>query len=168
MGRMPGARLPRAVPPPAAAGHTAYIRHRLRPEVNREPKVRDLVSVRAGRVYDPPREADGIRVLVDRLWPRGMTKAKAAVDEWCKDVAPSTELRHWYGHEPQRSAEFTSRYRDELSQGEPAEALAHLREISADHAVTLLTATKDPAISHLGVLLDLLGDPAGSVRSPQG
>jgi len=129
--------------------------------------------VLVGRVYDPPTEADGIRVLVDRLWPRGMTKDRAALDEWCKDVAPSHELRRWYGHDPERTAEFARRYCEELAGGEQSVALAHLREISTDHTVTLLTSTKDPVLSHLNVLIDLLsGDhasknPTGSGVSPR-
>lgn len=127
------------------------------------------MSVRTGRVYDRPEETDGIRVLVDRLWPRGMTKARAALDEWCKQVAPTTQLRRWYGHDPGRFAEFARRYRSELGQGEQAEALAHLREISTDHIVTLLTASKDPTLSEVAVLTDLLGsDPTGGGSSPRG
>ena len=127
------------------------------------------MSVRTGRVYDRPEETDGIRVLVDRLWPRGMTKARAALDEWCKQVAPTTQLRRWYGHDPGRFAEFARRYRSELGQGEQAEALAHLREISTDHTVTLLTASKDPTLSEVAVLTDLLGsDPTGGGSSPRG
>lgn len=67
-------------------------------------------DVRVRRVYEEAEEDDGVRVLVDRIWPRGMTKAKAALDEWCKHVAPSTELRKWYSHDPAKFAEFTKRY----------------------------------------------------------
>ena len=119
------------------------------------------MSVRPGRIYDRPDAADGIRVLVDRLWPRGMSTARAELDEWCKQVAPTTELRRWYGHDPERFAEFGRRYRDELGRGEQCEALAHLREISTDHIVTLLTASKDPALSEVAILTDLLdNDPS--------
>ena len=124
------------------------------------------MSVRPGRVYDPPEETDGIRVLVDRLWPRGMSKTKAALDEWCKQVAPTTELRRWYGHDPGRFAEFSRRYRNELGHGEQSGALAHLREISTNHTVTLLTASKDPRLSEVAILIDLLGsDPTGGGSS---
>ena len=127
------------------------------------------MSVRPGRIYDPPQEADGIRVLVDRLWPRGMSKARAALDEWCKQVAPTTELRRWYAHDPGRFAEFACRYRDELGQGEQSVALAHLRQISTGHTVTLLTASKDPTLSEVAVLTDLLGSGGtGGVTSPRG
>ena len=124
--------------------------------MNDEPEAGGPMSVRPGRVYDPPQEADGIRVLVDRLWPRGMSKAKAALDEWCKQVAPTTELRRWYGHDPDRFGEFARRYRYELGEGEQSVALAHLREISTGHMVTLLTATKDPSGSEVAILIDLL------------
>ena len=127
------------------------------------------MSVRPGRVYDPPRETDGIRVLVDRLWPRGMSKTKAALDEWCKQVAPTTELRRWYGHDPGRFAEFARRYLTELGQGEQSVALAHLREISTNCTVTLLTASQDPTLSEVAVLTDLLGSGGtGGVTSPRG
>ena len=72
-------------------------------------------QLNVARVYDPRRPSDGTRVLVDRLWPRGLTKAAAALDEWCKDVAPSAALRTWYNHDPQRFAEFARRYRAELA-----------------------------------------------------
>jgi len=113
-------------------------------------------NVRVGRVYDEPTPHDGTRVLVDRLWPRGMTKDKARLDEWCKQIAPSTELRTWYAHDPQRFAEFGRRYRAELAQPERAAALGHLRTLAATGALTLLTATKQAEISEAAVLADLL------------
>ncbi len=82
-----------------------------------------------------------------------MTKAKAALDEWCKDVAPSTELRKWYNHDP---AKFAHRYRAELEQPDRGHALQHLRDLAADRRLTLLTATKDPDISEAAVLADIL------------
>ena len=112
--------------------------------------------VRIGRVYDEPTDQDGMRVLVDRLWPRGLSKTRAALDEWCKQVAPSTELRRWYGHAPERFAEFGRRYRAELEAGEQAAALDHLRAIARDHDLMLLTASKDVAISEAAVLVELL------------
>jgi uncharacterized protein YeaO (DUF488 family) len=117
-------------------------------------------NVRVRRVYDEPEADDGTRVLVDRIWPRGMTKARAALDEWCKDVAPSTELRKWYGHDPARFEEFTRRYRLELADPERAGALAHLRALAAAGPVTLLTATKEPAISEASVLASVLASSA--------
>ncbi len=113
-------------------------------------------QVRVRRVYDPPEPDDGTRVLVDRIWPRGMTKAKAGLDEWCKQVGPSTELRKWYGHEPARFEEFVRRYHAELKEPERSEALAHLRELAKDKTLTLLTATRQPEISEAEVLAEML------------
>ncbi len=114
-------------------------------------------NVRVRRIYEPVLPDDGTRVLVDRIWPRGVSKARAQLDEWCKDVAPSTELRKWYGHDPALFAEFTRRYREELRMPGPAAALAHLGELANDGTLTLLTGTRDPAISEAEVLADLLG-----------
>jgi uncharacterized protein YeaO (DUF488 family) len=108
------------------------------------------------RVYDQPEAEDGVRVLVDRIWPRGMTKARAALDEWCKDVAPSTELRKWYDHDPAKFEEFAHRYGAELSQADRGQALQHLRNLAAGRRVTLLTGTKDPDISEAAVLAAIL------------
>lgn len=113
--------------------------------------------VRVGRVYDGRTEEDGVRVLVDRLWPRGLTKANADVDQWRKDLAPTTALRKWYAHDPERFAEFRRRYRDELAAGPQAEELAQLADLVAtSRSVTLLTAVRDPATSEAAVLADLL------------
>jgi uncharacterized protein YeaO (DUF488 family) len=117
-------------------------------------------KVRVRRVYEDPDRDDGARVLVDRIWPRGMTKARAALDEWCKDVAPSHELRTWYGHQPDRFEEFARRYRLELEDPPRARALAHLRDLARDRPVTLLTATREPAISEAAVLAPLLAGSA--------
>jgi uncharacterized protein YeaO (DUF488 family) len=113
-------------------------------------------AIKLVRVYDQPGADDGVRVLVDRVWPRGLSKERAHVDEWLKQVAPSTGLRRWYGHDPDLFAEFQQRYRDELSGPEPAGALQHLRELAQHNTVTLVTATKDIGISQAAVLADLL------------
>lgn len=113
-------------------------------------------SVHVRRIYEAPEQADGARVLVDRIWPRGMTKEKAHLDEWCKQVAPSTELRKWYGHVPERFDEFSRRYRAELEDPEHAEAMDHLRDLAKERTLTLLTATKQPEISEAEVLAELL------------
>jgi uncharacterized protein YeaO (DUF488 family) len=84
-------------------------------------------DVRVRRVYDEPDPDDGTRVLVDRVWPRGLTKDKARLDQWCKRVAPSTQLRKWYSHDPERFEEFDRRYGEELNDAERAPALEHLR-----------------------------------------
>jgi uncharacterized protein YeaO (DUF488 family) len=113
-------------------------------------------QVRVRRVYEAPAQDDGTRVLVDRIWPRGLAKAKADLDEWCKHVAPSTELRKWYGHDPARFAEFTRRYHAELKAPERSQALDHLRELAKDRTLTLLTATRQPEISEAEVLAQML------------
>ena len=114
--------------------------------------------VRVGRVYDPPSATDGVRVLVDRLWPRGLSRAKAGLDEWCKQVAPSTELRKWYSHDPRRFTEFRLRYQRELDGPDQAAALTHLKELASGTTLTLLTASKDVAISEATVLAKLIDD----------
>jgi uncharacterized protein YeaO (DUF488 family) len=108
------------------------------------------------RVYEERALGDGTRVLVDRLWPRGMTKARADLDAWCKEVAPSTELRTWYRGQPDRFEEFSHRYQAELARPEQAAALAHLRELAARGTLTLLTATGRPELSKAAVLAHLL------------
>lgn len=113
--------------------------------------------VRVGRPYDERASGDGYRVLVDRLWPRGLSKERADLDEWCKDVAPSTELRRWYAHDRERFDEFTRRYRIELADTERATALEHLRALLRRGNLMLLTATIDPDISEAAVLADELG-----------
>ena len=118
---------------------------------------RSTVHVR--RVYDEPRADDGTRVLVDRLWPRGMSKARARLDEWCRTVAPSPELRPWYHHEPERFDEFTRRYLDELATPERTAALVHLHDLANHGSLTLLTATKSVALSEAAVLATLLTAP---------
>ena len=116
-------------------------------------------TVQVRRVYDEPHTDDGTRVLVDRLWPRGMSKARARLDEWCRTVAPSTELRTWYHHEPERFDEFTRRYLDELATPERTAALTHLRDLANHGSLTLLTATKSTALSEAAVLATLLTAP---------
>jgi uncharacterized protein YeaO (DUF488 family) len=114
-------------------------------------------KVQVRRVYEEPERGDGTRVLVDRIWPRGLTKARAALDEWCKDVAPSAELRKWYSHDPDRFEDFGRRYQAELQDPQRAEALAHLRGLAKGRRqLTLLTATREPEISEAAVLADLL------------
>ena len=113
-------------------------------------------GIRARRVYDPQEPGDGTRVLVDRLWPRGLRKDAAHLDEWAKDVAPSNELRSWYGHDPAKFGEFCRRYTQELEQGAPRAALEHLATLATSGPVTLLTATRDIDHSQAAVLAGLL------------
>lgn len=112
--------------------------------------------VQVRRAYDAPESSDGKRVLVDRLWPRGLSKEKAGLDEWCKQVSPSTELRKWYAHDPDKFTEFADRYRAELDDDEHAEALDELRGYAAAGTLTLLTAAKRSDISEATVLAELL------------
>ncbi|MFD6324873.1 DUF488 domain-containing protein [Streptomyces sp. NPDC058442] len=116
------------------------------------------MSVRVRRVYEPPEPDDGVRVLVDRLWPRGLAKDMARVDEWPKGLTPSTELRRWYHMDERPYEEFRGRYEAELSTPEAAELLHHVRELAAKGRVTLLTAAREPATSHAEVLARLLDD----------
>lgn len=111
-------------------------------------------DVRIKRVYEDPAPDDGHRILVDRVWPRGLTKADAAVDEWDKEAGPSTQLRRWFGHVPERFEEFAKRYRAEP---DGSEALDHLRERCREHAVvTLVYGAKDTEHHQAVVLRALL------------
>ena len=110
----------------------------------------------AKRIYDDPSPSDGVRILVDRVWPRGVSKQRAHIDEWLKAVAPSTELRSWYRHDPALFDEFVSRYQAELAEPEQASALAHLKALAKQSRVTLLTATRDLELSQAAVLAKLL------------
>lgn len=125
-----------------------------RPGVTSQPPTRGREAIVVHRIYDPDDEP-GYRVLVDRLWPRGLAKGDAALDEWLKDVAPSTDLRRWYGHEPSRFAEFRKRYRDELEQP-PASDAAHYLLGLQQRRLVLLTATRDIERSGALVLCDRL------------
>jgi uncharacterized protein YeaO (DUF488 family) len=113
-------------------------------------------DIRIRRVYDDASPGDGTRVLVDRIWPRGLRKDAAQLDEWAKGIAPSTELRKWYGHDPAKFDEFRRRYTAELAASGPQEALGRLRAQASDGPVTLLTATKDLGLSQAAVLAGLL------------
>ena len=117
--------------------------------------------VRIKRVYAPPAPEDGYRVLVDRLWPRGLGKEAAAVDLWLKEIAPSTGLRKWFGHDLERWPDFAQRYRKELKSPERAAALERLRAVGRERqTVTLLFGARDEALTHATLLRDLLDRPA--------
>jgi len=122
-------------------------------------------DIRVRRVYDEPSPEDGARVLVDRIWPRGMRKDAARLDEWANDVAPSAELRTWYQHDPAKFDDFRRRYTAELTEPGVREALNRIRTLAADRPVTLLTATKDLDLSQAAVLAGLLRDPGSASRS---
>lgn len=111
------------------------------------------------RIYERPTRSDGVRVLVDRMWPRGLGKEAAHLDEWLRDVAPSAGLRRWYGHDPERFAEFRRRYLAELREAPGRQAARHLRAIAHAHDLTLLTATRDLEHSQAAVLANWLAEP---------
>ena len=108
------------------------------------------------RVYEPPSKTDGTRILIDRLWPRGLSKDKAHVDLWLKAIAPSTELRRWFGHDPKKWTEFQNRYRAELEGN--AEAVAELKAALADGPATLVYGARDEAHNDAVVLADYLAN----------
>ena len=138
---------------------------------SRHPRKRDAIPVdpsKGGRTmiaikraYDPPSVEDGERVLVDRLWPRGMKKEALELDGWVKDVAPSPALRAWFGHDPARWEEFRKRYQEELSDPARQEALAELSGLGKGGKLTLVYAARDEAHNHATVLRDYLARRAG-------
>ena len=111
-------------------------------------------NVKLKRVYDPPAASDGTRILVDRLWPRGVKKANAAIDQWDKSIAPSTRLRNWFGHDPARWQEFRQRYASEIHGRR--EELAALRARADSGRITLIFAAHDKMHNHAIVLRDVL------------
>ncbi len=110
--------------------------------------------IRIKRIYEESNASDGYRMLIDRLWPRGMRKDAAKLDEWNKDIAPSTALRKWFGHQPERFEEFTLRYREELSL--KMGALLRLKKLGEDGDLTLLYAAKDEKMNQAAVLLNII------------
>jgi len=108
------------------------------------------------RIYDGASKQDGYRVLVDRLWPRGVKKETAGIDHWAKAIAPSAELRQWYDHKPERWVEFQLRYKLELANAEATAELTKLKKIARKGAVTLLTATRNETQNHAVFLQKLL------------
>jgi uncharacterized protein YeaO (DUF488 family) len=113
-----------------------------------------MEGINIKRIYDEPTDSDGYRVLVDRLWPRGVSKKDARLDEWDKEIAPSPELRKWFDHKEERFQEFSRLYREELT-AKPKE-LNRLKALAKREVVTLLYGAKDPAINHAVVLKKLL------------
>ncbi len=111
-------------------------------------------AVAIKRIYDPPQDADGFRVLVDRLWPRGVTKEDAKIDCWAKDLAPTSKLRRWFGHDPAKFAEFRALYLEELQQND--EAAKKIRDEARQRTVTLLYAARDRSRNHATVLQEFL------------
>jgi uncharacterized protein YeaO (DUF488 family) len=111
-------------------------------------------SIAIKRAYDKPSAKDGVRILIDRLWPRGLSKAKLKIDAWPRELTPSTDLRKWYGHEPARFAEFRRRYRAELA--EHAKELDALGTTVRGRAATLITAAREVDLSHAAVMREIL------------
>lgn len=112
------------------------------------------MTVTIKRIYEDASPSDGYRVLVDRIWPRGVKKVDASIGVWCKEVAPSTELRQWFGHQPERFAEFTDRYRAELDDNPAVQQLRDL--VDEHHEVTLVYSAKDSEHNQAVVLRDYL------------
>jgi uncharacterized protein YeaO (DUF488 family) len=111
-------------------------------------------ALRIKRVYEAPAKDDGTRVLVDRIWPRGLSKQQAAIDEWIKEIAPTSALRSWFGHDPQRWPEFRERYFKEL--GSSADAVSRLVDLMSDRPVTLLFAARDTERNNAAVLAEYM------------
>lgn len=121
------------------------------------------MDIRCKRAYEPALESDGYRVLIDRLWPRGVSRADARLDEWARDLAPSTELRRWFGHDPDRFAEFRRRYRDELSTQEAK--LRDLRRRAREGTVTLVYGARDTEHNDAVALAKILRGSIGRKRT---
>ncbi|WP_431215826.1 DUF488 domain-containing protein [Puia sp. P3] len=119
-------------------------------------------TIQVKRIYDPPAKSDGYRVLVDRLWPRGMKKEAADIDEWAKDLAPSTDLRKWFGHEPRLWSDFEKRYMDELKANDAVKTFAKAH--GGENTITLLYAAKDEEHNHALVLKKYLATKLKSVK----
>jgi uncharacterized protein YeaO (DUF488 family) len=119
-------------------------------------------TIQVKRIYDPPAKSDGYRVLVDRLWPRGMKKEAADIDEWAKDLAPSTDLRKWFGHEPRLWSDFEKRYMDELKANDAVKTFAKTH--AGENTITLLFAAKDEEHNHAIVLKKYLATKFRSVK----
>jgi uncharacterized protein YeaO (DUF488 family) len=149
-GKRNASRVPRRKRVPKSFSSPACYMHVLETE---QPSGR-APDVRIKRIYEPRTRADGFRVLVDRLWPRGFTKERAALDAWARELAPSTTLRKWFGHDPERLSEFRERYRAELA--EHAVELSALRRRATQQRVTLLYAARDEHCNHAAVLEEVI------------
>jgi len=115
-----------------------------------------VVELRIKRIYEPPSPDDGLRILIDRLWPRGLAKARAQVDFWARDLAPSTELRRWFDHREERWPEFRRRYFAELD--EHADAVAELRSRIGDGPATICFASREARFNNATALQEYLAD----------
>ncbi len=117
---------------------------------------RQDITIKLKRAYEEPTNDDGTRILVDRIWPRGLSKERAHIDLWLKDVAPSSELRKWFGHDPARFSEFRQRYQQELATGSGQDALQKLRDLAHQQPVTLIFSAHDTDHNNAVVLRDLV------------
>lgn len=115
--------------------------------------------IKTKRIYESPSAEDGLRILVDRLWPRGITKESAHIGYWCKEIAPTTELREWFGHKPERFGEFQSRYQEQLKN--KTELLKSIKEEAAKQPVTLVYSAKDTQMNQATVLKEALDGVEG-------
>ncbi|MGH8263766.1 MAG: DUF488 domain-containing protein [Steroidobacteraceae bacterium] len=135
-------------------------------ELDIEATLLGAADIRVRRIYEKAAKSDGLRVLVDRLWPRGVRKETAALDDWARDLAPSPRLRQWFGHDPKRFAEFRRRYSAELA--EKSEELNALARHATREPVTLLYGAKDPEVNHAIVLKNEILRLAGEARVRRG
>jgi uncharacterized protein YeaO (DUF488 family) len=129
------------------------------------PEERSSGGVRIKRAYEPADENDGYRVLVDRLWPRGVSKEKAHLDAWMKEIAPSTELRRWFGHDPARWDEFERRYRSELAEPERSQLVAALADRATHGSLTLIYGARDTLRNEAVVLCAVVSTASSSART---
>jgi len=120
------------------------------------------IRIKIKRIYDPPSPQDGFRILVDRLWPRGLSKEKAKVDLWLRDIAPSNELRKWYGHDPNKWTEFKKKYLGEI--GEKKEEFELLRKKAREGTVTFLFSSKEEKLNNAAALKEFVERHRGDSR----
>jgi uncharacterized protein YeaO (DUF488 family) len=125
------------------------------------------MSIKVKRVYAAPSRSDGIRILVDRVWPRGMTKVRARLDEWLRQIAPSDALRKWFNHEPERWEGFEMKYWKELEQSSKAELVDHLRNLSLRRTVTLLYGAHDEEHNQAVALSEFLRKTGAKHHGPK-
>jgi len=136
------------------AKKAAWGKKKIAPRSGTKPAKRARTNIQVKRAYDPPGSDDGLRILIDRLWPRGLSKNALKLDAWVKHLSPSNALRQWYQHDPEKFAEFRRRYVAELKS--ESDALDELRNTVRGRTVTLLTATKELDLSHATVMRELL------------
>lgn len=114
------------------------------------------MEIKVKRIYEQANRNDGVRILVDRLWPRGVSKEKARLDEWLKDIGPTDELRKWFDHDPNKFADFKSRYKEQLKSEKRAEALRKIKRLAEEKQTTLLTASKEETYNHAQVIREVI------------